>query len=105
MSPLSPERWRALSLDLDEALDIAADDRDAWLAALCERDAALGADLKRLLAEHEDLQNARFLERSPPTVRQCRRDAVAEGPNPTRLSPGLADRRGRDGQRMACGTV
>lgn len=68
MSSLSPERWRALSPYLDEGLDMTAEGRDAWLASLSERDAALGADLKQLLAEHENLQDARFLEGSLPPI-------------------------------------
>ncbi len=41
-----------------------SDGRVAWLAAICARDAALGADLESLLAEHEDLQESRYLERA-----------------------------------------
>jgi serine/threonine protein kinase/tetratricopeptide (TPR) repeat protein len=63
---LSPDRWRALSPYLDEALEITGDRRAAWLAAIRARDAALGADLETLLAEHEDLQEAGFLERALP---------------------------------------
>ena len=33
MPPISPDRWRALSPYLDEALEIAADERAAWLAS------------------------------------------------------------------------
>lgn len=70
MAPLSPDRWRALSPYLDEALAMTGDGRAAWLAALCARDAALGADLERLLAEHDGLQESAFLERPLPLVQR-----------------------------------
>jgi serine/threonine protein kinase/tetratricopeptide (TPR) repeat protein len=60
--PLSPDRWRALSPYLDEALSLTSDDRVAWLAALRDRDPALGDDLAGLLAEHDGLQASRYLE-------------------------------------------
>jgi serine/threonine protein kinase/tetratricopeptide (TPR) repeat protein len=62
MPPLGPDRWRALSPYLDEALEIPGDRRVAWLASIRARDAALGADLETLLAEHDDVQECRFLE-------------------------------------------
>jgi eukaryotic-like serine/threonine-protein kinase len=60
--PLSPDRWRAVSPYLDEALALPDDGRAAWLAAIAARDAALGAELRSLLADHERLQHAGFLE-------------------------------------------
>jgi serine/threonine protein kinase/tetratricopeptide (TPR) repeat protein len=60
--PLSPDRWRALSPYLDEALSLTSDDRVAWLAALRDRDPALGDDLAGLLAEYDGLQASRYLE-------------------------------------------
>ena len=42
------------------------DRRATWLAAICARDAAFGADLESLLAEHEELQESEFLERALP---------------------------------------
>ena len=63
MPPISPERWRALSRYLDEALEIAAPERPAWLASVGARDAALAADLQVMLAEHQVVHASRFLER------------------------------------------
>src|SRR4030095_16415783 len=40
------------------------DRRATWLAAICARDAAFGADLESLLAEYENLQESLFLERA-----------------------------------------
>jgi eukaryotic-like serine/threonine-protein kinase len=62
MPPISPERWRALSPYLDQALDIAADERPAWLAAIAARDAVLGSELRQMLAEHEIAHHDGFLD-------------------------------------------
>jgi serine/threonine protein kinase/tetratricopeptide (TPR) repeat protein len=62
MPPISPERWRILSPYLDEALDIAADRRPAWLASLEVRDAALATDLRAMLAEHDVVHQAGFMD-------------------------------------------
>jgi serine/threonine protein kinase/tetratricopeptide (TPR) repeat protein len=63
---LSPERWRVLSPYLDEALELAGDGRAAWLSSIRARDAALGAELEMLLAEHDDVQKSGFLENRIP---------------------------------------
>ena len=68
MAPLSPERWRAVSPYLDEALEIPDDRRAMWLASIRARDAALGDDLESLLAEHVDVQESGFLELAVPLV-------------------------------------
>jgi serine/threonine-protein kinase len=62
MPPISPDRWRALSPYLDQALDISADQRGAWLAALAARDAALARDLEAMLAERDTADDAGFLD-------------------------------------------
>ena len=78
MPSLNPDRWRALSPYLDEALAITAEQRAGWLASVSARDAALGADLEILLAEHEDLQESRFLERAlPPLPDPDERESLA----------------------------
>jgi serine/threonine-protein kinase len=53
---------------LDEALAMTGDRRATWLAAICAGDAALGADLASLLAEHDHLQESLFLEGALPLV-------------------------------------
>ena len=68
--PLDPARWRALSPYLDQALDMSREDRAAWLTAICASDPALGADLERLLAEHDHLQRSRFLDPAFPLSRR-----------------------------------
>jgi hypothetical protein len=71
MPPFTPERWRALSPYLDEALGITCDRRARWIAAIADRDPVLATDLAALLSEYEELKASRFLERLPdwPTPR------------------------------------
>jgi serine/threonine protein kinase/Tfp pilus assembly protein PilF len=66
MTALGPDRWRAVSPYLNEALEIASDERAAWLASIHARDAALADDLRTLLADHAALHESGFLERAVP---------------------------------------
>ena len=61
-SASGPDRWRALSPWLDEALELGSAERAQWLAARREADPALAAELEALLARHEELLAARFLD-------------------------------------------
>ena len=56
MPPINPERWRVLSPYVDQALDIAVEDRPAWLSELSARDATLAADLRSILAQHDQVR-------------------------------------------------
>src|SRR5262249_52626323 len=58
----SPDRWRAASLRLDEALDLREEERASWLAALREQDPSLADDLRVLLEEYEIVRGEGFLE-------------------------------------------
>jgi serine/threonine protein kinase/Tol biopolymer transport system component len=60
---MDPERWRAASLHLDEALELNEDQRGPWMAALRERDPALADDVRTLLEDYEAVQRKGFLER------------------------------------------
>jgi serine/threonine protein kinase/tetratricopeptide (TPR) repeat protein len=62
MRAVSPQRWRILSPYLDEALDLDPDARVAWLANLAHRDASLAGDLRAILAEHEVVHQAGFMD-------------------------------------------
>ena len=62
MPPINPDRWRVLSPYLDQALDIAAEERAAWLASLATRDSALASDLRAILAQQGEIRESRFLE-------------------------------------------
>ena len=62
MAPISPERWRALSPYLDQALDVPTAERAAWLAAITARDAGLGSELRAMLAQHDVADTDGFLD-------------------------------------------
>ena len=63
MPRISPERWRVLSPYLDQALEISAEGRAAWLASISARDSALATELGALLAGHQTVHDSAFLER------------------------------------------
>src|SRR5690349_4442857 len=62
MPPISANRWRVLSPYLDQALEIAPDERAGWLAAISARDPVLGAELRAMLARHQTVHDTGFLE-------------------------------------------
>ena len=67
MPPVDPDRWRALSPYLDQALDLPSDlARAEWLRSLSARDAALAADVRSLLDEHDAADESAFLEGALP---------------------------------------
>jgi serine/threonine protein kinase/tetratricopeptide (TPR) repeat protein len=66
MPMLDPTRWQALSPHLDAAFEVTGLERERWLVALEERDPRLAADLRLLLAEHDELDKEGFLSAPPP---------------------------------------
>jgi eukaryotic-like serine/threonine-protein kinase len=60
------ERWLAVSPLLDQALELAGEERAAWLAGLRAREPLLTTDLEKLLEQHRDLQENGFLEDAEP---------------------------------------
>ena len=62
MSTLSSEQWRALRPYIEQALEMADEERATWLASIRAQDPALAAQLASLLQEHDDLAKAGFLE-------------------------------------------
>jgi eukaryotic-like serine/threonine-protein kinase len=64
MPPINPDRWRVLSPYLDQALEVAADERAAWLDSISARDSALAADLHTILARYQVVHESRFLEQA-----------------------------------------
>jgi eukaryotic-like serine/threonine-protein kinase len=64
MSPISPERWRVLSPYLDQALELATDQRGDWLKSIASRDPALGADLHAMLSQQSVVEESRFMDRA-----------------------------------------
>src|SRR5690606_5536653 len=64
MSGIDPERWRALSPHLDEALELPAPQRADLLASIAARDPALAADLEAIPSGQDRVEAAHFLERT-----------------------------------------
>jgi eukaryotic-like serine/threonine-protein kinase len=65
MSTLSPDRWKAASPYLDQALEMPVEARADWLEAIRRQDPSLAADVEALLTEHQIMAAKRFLEESP----------------------------------------
>ena len=59
---LDPARWQAVSSYIDEALELDDQSREAWLAALVEREPAIAGDVRVLLERHRALAQERFLD-------------------------------------------
>jgi serine/threonine-protein kinase len=57
--------WQTLSPYLDQALELDASERTAWLATIREQDPSLAADVEALLDEYRVLQQEKFLEEHP----------------------------------------
>jgi serine/threonine protein kinase/Tfp pilus assembly protein PilF len=68
MSGLSRERWQVVSPYLDRALELAGDERTAWLASLSAEDPRLAADVQALLEEQSALSKEGFLEGGTPPL-------------------------------------
>ena len=64
MPPISADRWRILSPYIDQALDLATDQRGAWLAGISSRDAELAAELRAMLTQHDVVQQQQFMDRA-----------------------------------------
>ena len=64
MPGISKDRWQVISPYLDQALELASGERDAWLASLRAKDPALASDLQELLEERDAVSREGFLEGS-----------------------------------------
>jgi serine/threonine-protein kinase len=60
------DRWQALSRHLDLVLDVAEEERAAWLESLAQRDPELAAELSATLAASGRKGFTQFLEGAPP---------------------------------------
>ncbi|HET9314629.1 MAG TPA: serine/threonine-protein kinase [Vicinamibacteria bacterium] len=63
---LSEDRWRVVIPYLDRGLELAADDRPAWLAAVAAHDPELARELTELLDQHDRLDAQGFLAGAAP---------------------------------------
>jgi serine/threonine protein kinase/DNA-binding NarL/FixJ family response regulator len=61
INDLTPERYQQIGQLFDEALELAPEQRAAWLAKVCSDDARLLDDVEKLLANHSESE--RFLSR------------------------------------------
>ena len=73
------ERWDVVSPLLDAALDLAGEERSAWIASLRARDPAMAAAVESLLGEHDALLQDAFLEGPPPRSPQASLAGLALG--------------------------
>ena len=64
MSKISPDQWQALSPHLDQALEMAGEERSTWLSSLQSESPTLAYQLEVLLREHHALSEEGFLEAS-----------------------------------------
>jgi serine/threonine-protein kinase len=64
MPALSPEEWHRVSPYLDDALEMAPEDRGEWLSSIRRNDPELASILQQLLDEEQYLEQEGFLESS-----------------------------------------
>src|SRR5438445_13210542 len=62
MSSDDPQRWRRVSALFEEAIDLPPEARERLVAEKCADDAALEADLRRLLAADARAESGEFLQ-------------------------------------------
>jgi eukaryotic-like serine/threonine-protein kinase len=65
VSSWNRSQWPQLSAYLDQALELAPEERGGWLASLQARDAGLAGELAELLRTGEEVHREGFLEGSP----------------------------------------
>src|SRR5450631_1886070 len=75
MKSFDTRDWPVISVLFDQALDLPASERAAWLAALAQDHRAHRATLERLLADHATVETQDFLNALP-------RVGVAPDPEP-----------------------
>ena len=66
--PRDKDRWKLISPYLDRAMDMDAEEREAWFARLRTDEPELAADLAQLLESHDAVQAEGFLEDSAMTA-------------------------------------
>jgi serine/threonine protein kinase/tetratricopeptide (TPR) repeat protein len=64
MPSYTPEQWRLLSQQLDQALELSESEREVWLAQQRQSAPEMAAELEQLLAHHQQTGFSQFLEGS-----------------------------------------
>ena len=72
MPILGGARWQRARAELDQALDLTGDERQAWLASLRARAPELAADVEQLLDQHQAPTAADFLQEAHGTPKGTR---------------------------------
>jgi hypothetical protein len=72
VTKFDPTRWNELSPLLDQVLELAGEERVAWLDALRATRPDVAAELQTLLAELQALDNEGFLEGDPSWMLRAR---------------------------------
>jgi Tol biopolymer transport system component/serine/threonine protein kinase len=88
---MDPQRWRAASRRLDEALELSGDERARWMATLREEDPTLADDVEVLLQEYDVIRHERFLEEGV----EFRPDDLVDGSHDAATTVGPAALAGR----------
>ena len=91
MPQMEPQRWRAASRRLDEALELSGDERARWMATLRDEDPTLAGDVEVLLQEYDAIRDERFLEQEL----EFRPDDPLDGDPEGAKAPGPASLAGR----------
>jgi serine/threonine-protein kinase len=81
------EQWVRLSALLDDALDIDAAEREAWLRGLSGEAATLKEPLRLLLAQHAHIETDEFLK-APDFASALRAESARRQTGPSELQPG-----------------
>ena len=98
MPALDPARWAALTPYLDEVLQLPDDQHAQWLTELRDREPDIAGEIEVLLARHQRLNAAGFLDGNALPPAGAKR---AERNGDWSLHAAVANRPRRDGQRLA----
>ena len=99
MSTLSPDWWQAVSPYLDQALEMPDEERAAWLASLREQNPVLAAHLQNTARRAPHARRKRVS--SNKLQSRCLAQSALAGQPIGAYTLHVADRSGRNGQRLA----
>lgn len=79
---MDAERWKTLSELLDRALELAVDDRTAWIAALRQRDGEIANEIEAMLRDADALRLDGYLEHGASFHTDAPSRGAADGERP-----------------------